>query len=233
MVFRIFPKKAMELPFLELLKKLYPHQIWKPELLLNVPTSTWQDAEKTRDFLEALEPELFITKKTDWYHVSKKQLLCVGGGSCLLHFNYRMLHMLQFAFPEISWDSTKFSNRAKKASQRWLLRRVTEIFAGKQILYDYRHNFLSIPEDSLFRKKIEFDIWLPEIRLAIEYQGEHHYRNFTKFIGGTSIDASKQQMRDASKRNLCAREGIDLVEVPFWWDGHKETLIEILEEQKK
>eukprot|EP01127_Copromyxa_protea_P024422 TRINITY_DN9601_c0_g1_i1.p1 TRINITY_DN9601_c0_g1~~TRINITY_DN9601_c0_g1_i1.p1 ORF type:complete len:143 (-),score=22.01 TRINITY_DN9601_c0_g1_i1:139-519(-) len=126
--------------------------------------------------------------------------------------------MLQFGFPEISWDATRFSKSSKKSSQRWLFQQVAELFPGKQILYDYRI------------KKVEFDIWLPEERLALEYQGEHHFRDFARFIGGANVNVANQFVRDMNKHNYCSLESIKLVEVPYWWDGNKESLQLILEE---
>eukprot|EP01127_Copromyxa_protea_P009994 TRINITY_DN2402_c1_g1_i13.p1 TRINITY_DN2402_c1_g1~~TRINITY_DN2402_c1_g1_i13.p1 ORF type:complete len:100 (+),score=19.59 TRINITY_DN2402_c1_g1_i13:75-374(+) len=93
-----------------------------------------------------------------------------------------------------------------------------ELFPGKEVLYDYHE------------KNIEFDIWIPEIQLALEYQGEHHFRDFSRFIGGTAMKVSKQRERDNNKREYCNRESIRLVEIPYWWDGNKESLKQILEE---
>eukprot|EP01127_Copromyxa_protea_P015785 TRINITY_DN4596_c0_g1_i1.p1 TRINITY_DN4596_c0_g1~~TRINITY_DN4596_c0_g1_i1.p1 ORF type:complete len:448 (-),score=70.54 TRINITY_DN4596_c0_g1_i1:103-1425(-) len=228
-------KKATKLPFLDLLQELYPLQVWKPENLLNVPTSTWRDQKKTRDFLEALEPELFISKKDDWYHIARKQLYFVGAKSCVVYFKYRIADMLQFAFPEIAWDLTKFSNRSKKASQRWLLQTITELFPGETIHTDYIHPDSTKKDASCSggtkMSRIELDIWIPGLSLALEYQGEHHYHNFANFIGGSSILVSEQQARDYYKRYFCSNASIELVEVPYWWDGNKETLKQILEEK--
>eukprot|EP01127_Copromyxa_protea_P010635 TRINITY_DN2601_c0_g1_i7.p1 TRINITY_DN2601_c0_g1~~TRINITY_DN2601_c0_g1_i7.p1 ORF type:complete len:206 (+),score=40.79 TRINITY_DN2601_c0_g1_i7:143-760(+) len=197
-------KKATRLPFLELLKKLYPSVSWNSSSLLNVPQDTWKDQKKTRDFLETLEPMLFISKKEDWYHVSRKQLQLVGARPCLEYFGSRIGTMLQFGFPEISWDVEKFSNRRKKASQRWLLEQVTNLYPGQEIISNYRFN--PRHEDSCGHsysmKVMEFDIWVPKLQLALEYQGEHHYHNFKTFIGGNLTLAEHYQQLDDMKRNL-------------------------------
>eukprot|EP01127_Copromyxa_protea_P011086 TRINITY_DN2768_c0_g1_i1.p1 TRINITY_DN2768_c0_g1~~TRINITY_DN2768_c0_g1_i1.p1 ORF type:complete len:426 (-),score=84.35 TRINITY_DN2768_c0_g1_i1:1313-2590(-) len=222
-------KAAMKLPFLNLLKILYPLENWKSSALLNVPQDTWKDPKKTRDFLEALEPSLFISKKEDWYYVGLKHLKLVGAGSCLSHFSNRIANMLQFGFPEIAWDPKMFSNRRKQASQRWLFQLATQLFQGKEIIYNYRFN----PADgeTILATNMEFDIWLPELRIAMEYQGEHHYHNFDTFIGGNLTRASLHQTRDDNKRAFCLRESIKLIEVPYWWDGSQESLLQIIEWQ--
>eukprot|EP01127_Copromyxa_protea_P011087 TRINITY_DN2768_c1_g1_i1.p1 TRINITY_DN2768_c1_g1~~TRINITY_DN2768_c1_g1_i1.p1 ORF type:complete len:276 (-),score=46.81 TRINITY_DN2768_c1_g1_i1:185-1012(-) len=222
-------KKAMKLPFLDLLKKLYPLTSWKPELLLNVPQDTWKDQKKTRDFLEALEPELFITNKEDWYYVSVKQLRLAGAGPCLGYFSHRIASMLQFGFPEVSWDSKRFSKFSKQASQRWLFQLVRDIFPGNEVIYNYRFNPREGDiENNHSTTTMEFDVWLPQQQLALEYQGEHHYHNFSTFLGGGNTVASLHQTRDENKRDFCSRASIKLVEVPYWWDGSKESLLQIL-----
>lgn len=56
------------------------------------------------------------------------------------------------------------------------------------------------------------DVWLPRVRLALEYQGQHHYRDHYLF-GAHAV----AQQRDAEKARACRAQGIDLVAVPYWW----------------
>lgn len=60
---------------------------------------------------------------------------------------------------------------------------------------------------------MELDVYIPELHLAIEYQGEQHYK--TLYFSG---DQSQQRKRDEEKWNACKKAGITLVEVPYWWD---------------
>ena len=57
------------------------------------------------------------------------------------------------------------------------------------------------------------DIYLPELKLAIEHQGEQHYRPVEAF-GGTEAFARTQE-RDERKRALCAQNGVTVVDVRF------------------
>ena len=57
------------------------------------------------------------------------------------------------------------------------------------------------------------DILLPELDLAIEHQGEQHYRPVEAF-GGVAAFA-KSQERDARKRALCKKHGVTVVDIRF------------------
>jgi hypothetical protein len=67
---------------------------------------------------------------------------------------------------------------------------------------------------------MELDVWIPSLKLALEYQGFQHYA--WHFIYGP---ARFQQMRDLEKREECRKAGITLVAVPYWWDNQKSSLL--------
>jgi hypothetical protein len=66
---------------------------------------------------------------------------------------------------------------------------------------------------------IQLDIFLPDLLLAFEYQGEQHFMDIHKF--GSANYYSK---RDEQKRIACNQHGITLVEVPYWWNFQLESL---------
>lgn len=57
------------------------------------------------------------------------------------------------------------------------------------------------------------DIFLPELKLAIEHQGEQHYRPVGAF-GGEQAFVELQE-RDQRKRTLCQEHGVTVVDVRF------------------
>eukprot|EP01127_Copromyxa_protea_P010687 TRINITY_DN2621_c0_g1_i2.p1 TRINITY_DN2621_c0_g1~~TRINITY_DN2621_c0_g1_i2.p1 ORF type:complete len:297 (+),score=38.82 TRINITY_DN2621_c0_g1_i2:7-897(+) len=120
----------------EFLKAAYPSENWKRWMLKQVPKGTWNDRSETRSYLEYLEPQLHIVnREEDWYRVSRRQLLKIGAGGCLMYHG-RISQLLSFAFPEIAWNEAKFSFRGKKASQKWLLETVYQIF-NTEIIENY------------------------------------------------------------------------------------------------
>lgn len=76
-------------------------------------------------------------------------------------------------------------------------------------------------------KQMELDVYLPEERLAFEYQGEGHYRDIYS-LGSRW----RQKQHDQEKRDACQRHGITLVEVPFWWDFEKSSLAATIQAQR-
>ena len=67
---------------------------------------------------------------------------------------------------------------------------------------------------------MELDIWIPEISLAVEYQGEQHFETFWK--GSVDLTESQTlestQRRDEEKRKACRENGITLIEIHYTWD---------------
>lgn len=61
--------------------------------------------------------------------------------------------------------------------------------------------------------QLRLDVYLPDLGLAIEHQGEQHYRPVGAF-GGESAFA-KIRERDQRKRKLCGDNGVSVVDVRF------------------
>lgn len=70
------------------------------------------------------------------------------------------------------------------------------------------------------RKNITLDIWIPTVKLAVEYQGEQHYKDIYLF-GERNIFIA----RDIQKKIECKRRGITIVEIPYWWDRSPTSLV--------
>ena len=82
---------------------------------------------------------------------------------------------------------------------------VKEVFEGHQIQRNVREKWLEY---------LELDIWIPELKLGIEYQGEQHFRPIEHWGGSERLN--EQQKRDARKKELCRKRGITLVEFFYY-----------------
>ena len=93
---------------------------------------------------------------------------------------------------------------------------IKQHFTGFEVLKDYKST------DLLFSTKgrVELDIFVPNLALAFEYQGEQHYQA-NWYLG----DRTAAHKRDKEKRALCKEYGITLIEVPFWWDKKKDSFL--------
>jgi hypothetical protein len=67
---------------------------------------------------------------------------------------------------------------------------------------------------------MELDIYLPKELLALEYQGQQHYYDIYS-MGNLWM----QKKRDEEKRKACKDNHITLIEIPYWWDSKKESLM--------
>ena len=61
-----------------------------------------------------------------------------------------------------------------------------------------------------------FDIWIPKLNVAIEYQGSQHDKP-VEFFGGEKA-FKENQKRDKRKRELCKENGVKLIEVRKGYD---------------
>ena len=105
--------------------------------------------------------------------------------------------------------TAKAEARRRLSISRWvredeLYRLVTKLFPSKTIRREASPRWLG-------RQRL--DIYLPELALAIEHQGEQHYRPIKAFGGEQAFAMTKE--RDERKRILCYENGVTLVYVRF------------------
>jgi len=62
-------------------------------------------------------------------------------------------------------------------------------------------------------KLLELDGYCPELRIAFEYQGQQHYLPTTFFTKGRGFE--NQQEADKLKKDLCNKNNVILIEVPY------------------
>ena len=61
---------------------------------------------------------------------------------------------------------------------------------------------------------LELDIYNDDLKLAIEYNGQQHYK-YTPYFHKNEEAFRNQQYRDELKRMMCKNNGITLIEVPY------------------
>ena len=105
--------------------------------------------------------------------------------------------------------TAKAETRSRLSISRWrredeLYRLVARLFPTKMIRREASPPWLG-------RQRL--DIYIPELKLAIEHQGEQHYRPIGAF-GGDQAFATLQE-RDKRKRTLCQEHGVTVVDIGF------------------
>ena len=87
---------------------------------------------------------------------------------------------------------------------------------GEQSIMNYldKNNINFIPQKTfapLNKSKYRFDFYLPDFNIAIEYQGEQHYRDNEFFKDSLSTI----QRRDKIKKQYCIDNNIELIEIKY------------------
>jgi len=121
---------------------------------------------------------------------------------------------------------SKTTRHQKSISKRQLFLHstVTHLFPAQIVKLNHIHPTLRYARNN---RHVEFDIFITELNLALEYQGEQHFHQ-TNIYGSLQF----QKMRDKEKREKCERSGITLIEVPYWWDGKKESLMATINKKR-
>ena len=96
-----------------------------------------------------------------------------------------------------------------KVGQQWvtettLYKIVSMLFPDYEVVHHYRGPEL---------EGLEVDIWLPELNIGIEYQGEQHYKVIEHWGGEEGL--KKRIENDRKKKRLCKKLGYHLVEIKY------------------
>lgn len=112
---------------------------------------------------------------------------------------------------------SKFSKKAKCSN---LHLRVREILDKLLPMTFYCEEFL-VKDKTI----LEFDFYIHSHQLAIEVQGQQHYQ-FSSLFHKTKQDFINQQKRDQLKRDWCALNDIELIELKYDAKDWEEKITE-------
>ncbi|QSO48768.1 PDDEXK family nuclease [Alicyclobacillus mengziensis] len=151
--------------------------------------------------------------------------------------NARQIEMMLYSSPDWS-PQTVSKNEIDKQSRRiWRLienevrfkfghKKVGDAWTSETILYQIMCRLF--PKERILRHYrgpelagLELDVYLPDRKLGIEYQGIQHFQPVKHWGGDESL--KRTQERDERKRNLCGGNGITLI-----YFYHNENLSEEL-----
>jgi len=117
---------------------------------------------------------------------------------------------LKKIYPDHFWQQYKFFEHGKKSSQAFLKGILCQLLPNTEIVEEYTDSQIS---------SFKIDLYVPTLSLGFEYHGQQHY-NTVPFYG-----IHQQYIEhDAAKKEICRKLGINLVEVPYWWDMEKSSL---------
>lgn len=201
------------------LQAVFAEQNWQPWKFDRVPKGLWDNTNTVHTYFEWLCERLSINNPSDWSRVTVghmkmnkgMMLITRAGGLQKMLAKYLPHHHHHQMKDEMSWTLK---------AQRSLFSIFQGLFPDKDILLNYQHPTLSFTSS----KPVELDIFIPELSIAIEYQGPQHYTTLPKCFGSHSALLE----RDNDKRMVCASSGITLIEVPYTWDLTRDSVLKLV-----
>lgn len=94
--------------------------------------------------------------------------------------------------------------------------RIESVLNKYNIRFDRQKKFIGCKNIASLR----FDFYLPDCNMAIEYDGEFHYKETS--LGN---DLEGQRNRDAIKTKYCAENNIVLLRIPYWEKDNIESFL--------
>ena len=182
----------------------------------------WNNQENIDNFLSKIKEKHNLHTPEDWKRFSKNQIRQEGGSGLLFS---KLKIQVKFETPNGTTEfiplSTLLSGSGqKRSSQRWLFLQIQKLFPHEEIVEDYFH-----PEISrISGANVQFDIFMIERNIAIEYHGIQHYEDNPASFS----PAETYKYRDVEKQKLCSEHEIQLIVIPYWWDNKLDSLRQTL-----
>lgn len=137
-------------------------------------------------------------ERHDWLYTFRR------GGNGVLHVPWMPLDVETAVAQYVEWLSGNVANRGER-----LMRFVLDLIVDDPHFVDNARLKSIVSSESGFR--LEFDRYLPDAHLAIEFQGRQHFEEIEFREGKT--DLTQQQTRDGLKLLACRRQGLTLIEI--------------------
>eukprot|EP01114_Cavostelium_apophysatum_P021826 TRINITY_DN7718_c0_g1_i1.p1 TRINITY_DN7718_c0_g1~~TRINITY_DN7718_c0_g1_i1.p1 ORF type:complete len:570 (+),score=80.59 TRINITY_DN7718_c0_g1_i1:26-1735(+) len=214
---------SMSVP--RMLASIYPEFSWKMWKFTgsSVPKGFWENRDNVRDYMDWLYKELELRSLDDWFAIPKEKLVALGASTVLSRYK-GLLALLQSLYPYHKWplDNERKRKQAYGSKVQRALSDIVGMIFGRteEVYWDYIHPELNHSSN----RPMELDVFIPSLKLAFEYQGQQHFEDLNYVFD----QVKDQKLRDSEKRQACVAIGISLIEIPFWWDRTKETLVAII-----
>lgn len=103
---------------------------------------------------------------------------------------------------------------------------ISNIIKNKFGLDCIKEYYIDLSDLNLGIKNIRFDIFIPKLNIAIEYDGEQHFIPINYSNNINSLELLKiTQYRDKIKNEYCAKNNIPLLRIPYYSKDIMEEII--------
>ena len=99
-------------------------------------------------------------------------------------------------------------------------KRIRKYLDNKNINYEKQYRF----NDCKNKKTLPFDFYISSLNIAIEYDGEQHYKIIKHFGGLDNLIITV--IRDTIKTKYCEENNIKLIRIPYWDFDKIEKILE-------
>lgn len=114
--------------------------------------------------------------------------------------------------------STYFHPINRWISEELMYELIRKEFKNYNVIYQHRPFFLK----SSFGGQMSYDVYIPKLKLAFEYQGQQHFEPVDFFGGVESFKST--QIRDREKQELSKTNGVKLIYVNYWEDLTRDLI---------
>jgi hypothetical protein len=155
------------------------------------------------------ELQFYLSKREPNYGGAK-----LKDGSASMWFVKRAINQRASSLLREAENEYRLNIGAKKIGEDWiseteLFYKVKTAFPQFEVIHHGRPEWLG---------RQHFDIWIPEIRVAMEYQGQQHDKPVEFFGGEKAFKENKR--RDELKKQKCNENNVVLIEVRKGYDFH-------------
>mmetsp|Transcript_20022 Transcript_20022/g.22278 ORF Transcript_20022/g.22278 Transcript_20022/m.22278 type:complete len:688 (-) Transcript_20022:161-2224(-) len=198
------------------LQAVYPDHEFVPWKFRRTTKGLFTNIDVVVEFLKWAEKDLEIDDPEEWYRISRSQWDEIGGGALWTTYRQNLFKAFDILYPEHEFSEEEFRTRVKKSTQRLLCKKTQKVYPDNEVFEDYQDPDIKYDDDL----PVEFDIYIPELKLALEYQGEHHFHDNPGYFGPARLYAQA----DERKVEVAKAHGVTVVPIPYWWDRNIDTV---------
>jgi hypothetical protein len=192
-----------------------------------MPRDFWDEKINHRRFMDWLGTQLGYKERKDYYYLTHDTMSKNNALGLVAKHRNSVIDTLRDVYPEHNWETSEFQKAKEhmaameaaknpqpmigkrgrqlpspKPFQEDLKTALREIFPSEDLLENFHH-------PDLFSNEMEFDVYMPKLKLGFKYFSEQQYR----------LRRKNTKMHEA-----CSASGITLIDIPYWWNKEKNSL---------
>ena len=184
----------------------------------------WKEKENHRIALLFLGQRLGFKKKKDWYSITSGDFENIGFYELLKIYDGSPSKACISILKEFKFDHTKFDFSSKYEFRARCYAKC--LFGINDIIPNAKLDYLRFKKSGY---KMELDIFIPSLKLAIEYNAQHHYDQSLFY---EKKDFLHRKKLDKEKKLACKKNKIRLIIIKYSdWDGFPESFLKILKKE--